>query len=393
MKKSISAILVAALMLFAFTACEQQVPDFQGYYPTMVTVAQNGVIVDGQTATPAMFTATVTYANGEKGAVDGIVTIENGEAIASVTGVDGKAITAKTDVVYTKVQSFAVSGDTQSVTQNGKPDYSKLTLTATYDGGTYTYTSSDRVSVGASSSAVDTSKLGEVVVKPENLEVNSLDLIFAEITAVDWSINVVKGSSTTYDPDLFDHLVVEYAYTDSESKAYTGDTHYTGDKVSVSVYAVDSNGNKSTNKLTKDTDYYYIDEAPTSETGIALTTKSAKTYQIVAKADPATSYDVEIPAGQNYVKTVAIKGADGWKPTEGTRAQVGNFVYTATMAEALSDGETFTYDYSTYATLLDPTVTKTTYAPDFLVKVGKGFADVVKVTVSPAISVENLPTV
>ena len=61
MKKSISAILVAALMLFAFTACEQQMPTITGDPVGMTaTVSKTNYLV-GQEVDLSTVSATVDF--------------------------------------------------------------------------------------------------------------------------------------------------------------------------------------------------------------------------------------------------------------------------------------------------------------------------------------------
>ena len=66
MKKSISVILVAALVLFAFTACEQAPIDVNGYVPSALNIKYNGNgVLVGQKLNPADFSGTIVYKNGE----------------------------------------------------------------------------------------------------------------------------------------------------------------------------------------------------------------------------------------------------------------------------------------------------------------------------------------
>ena len=119
MKKYFIGVL-AALMLFAFTACEQQPIDMNGYIPATVSISQNSVIVAGQAITPDMFTTTVTYANGETGSANGQISFDmetigqqpdqQSYIVAKVAVVgESKTISATTPVVITPVTALAIS--------------------------------------------------------------------------------------------------------------------------------------------------------------------------------------------------------------------------------------------------------------------------------------------
>ena len=78
MKKSISAILVAALMLFAFTACQQEPIDVNGYVPAALSISYNGNgVLEGQPFDPADFSGTITYKNGQTAPYTGTFELEN----------------------------------------------------------------------------------------------------------------------------------------------------------------------------------------------------------------------------------------------------------------------------------------------------------------------------
>ena len=82
MKKTILTIMVAAMMLVAFTACEQQVPDLNGQVPTNAIITQTGTFVEGQMFDPTQFSVKLTYKNGYTETVSGanLVTLDSEKA-------------------------------------------------------------------------------------------------------------------------------------------------------------------------------------------------------------------------------------------------------------------------------------------------------------------------
>ena len=65
MKKCILIGALAALMLFAFTACEQQVPNFIEKTPTAMSVVSTPEYLVGEKADPNQIKVEIVYANGD----------------------------------------------------------------------------------------------------------------------------------------------------------------------------------------------------------------------------------------------------------------------------------------------------------------------------------------
>ena len=62
MKKTILTIMVAAMMLVAFTACEQQMPSYKN--ADFVSVDQTKAFIAGQPFDASYFTVTLHYTDG-----------------------------------------------------------------------------------------------------------------------------------------------------------------------------------------------------------------------------------------------------------------------------------------------------------------------------------------
>ena len=75
MKKVFIGVL-AALMLVAFTACEQEPIDMNGYVPSALSIQYNGTgVLVGQELNPADFSGVVTYKNGKTAEYTGTYTL------------------------------------------------------------------------------------------------------------------------------------------------------------------------------------------------------------------------------------------------------------------------------------------------------------------------------
>ena len=87
-KKSIFVVALAALMLIAFTACEQpaNVWNPNGRTVTNAVIRQTGEFIEGQEFDPSKFEVDLTYADGFKETISGtnVVVAEKGQSYASI---------------------------------------------------------------------------------------------------------------------------------------------------------------------------------------------------------------------------------------------------------------------------------------------------------------------
>ncbi len=121
MKKTILVSLVAVMMLFAFTACEQQpnVWNPNGKTPTMATITQTGSFVYGQQFDASKFSVEVTYQDGTTSTVSGssIVTLDDdtrsyvvdGDTVSVELGNNG-AVKNTASVYVSKIDSVTLDG-------------------------------------------------------------------------------------------------------------------------------------------------------------------------------------------------------------------------------------------------------------------------------------------
>ena len=135
MKKFIT-IALAVAVLFSFAACQQ--PTYKNI--DTISIAQKGVILEGETVTPDMFEVTANYTDGTSGAISAAIdlTTETGVASASVTSY-GKEFKADTDVKLTPVTGVSISGVSNVVVKNGTDLTDLVDLEAAYKSGKVTW--------------------------------------------------------------------------------------------------------------------------------------------------------------------------------------------------------------------------------------------------------------
>ena len=152
MKKTILTIMVAAMMLVAFTACEQQVPDLNGQVPTNAIITQTGTFVEGQMFDPTQFSVKLTYKNGYTETVSGanLVTLDGKKAyvmpgdtvsvnVTTVGGTsNGQQMIGNAQLNVKKIESVTVVAPETldaPVDVTSTAVKSLFTVTANYDGG------------------------------------------------------------------------------------------------------------------------------------------------------------------------------------------------------------------------------------------------------------------
>ena len=147
MKKCILIGALAALMLFAFTACDNQVQTFR--IVDTISLVQSSAVVEGTAADASDFTVTLVYTDGTSAQVSGVgyVTVTGDKATASVTNAYGRKIESApvsveksvvTSVEFSGVESISVvTGTTISKMDDVtiEADEDNFAIAFAYDGG------------------------------------------------------------------------------------------------------------------------------------------------------------------------------------------------------------------------------------------------------------------
>ena len=145
-KKSIFVVALAALMLIAFTACEQpaNIWNPNGKVPTNAVITQTGDwFVSGQTFDPSRFSVAITYADGSSETVSGtnlvqldakatpndkarnyVLPGDGVKATVGTTTASGSSVTAPVNAVGTlnvaAIDSVTITGPAEKTIENGK---------------------------------------------------------------------------------------------------------------------------------------------------------------------------------------------------------------------------------------------------------------------------------
>lgn len=156
-KKSIFVVALAALMLIAFTACEQPVP---GLSKSIIdaTIVQNGTFLVGQPYDASKFSVNVTYSDKSTGTLEGVnvvyvggekdstaASVANGDKVQVTLPVSApnysgtsnvqKDVTFAGSIVAYTIDSITVSGPATVNSTNGaatQPKVEDLTAVASY---------------------------------------------------------------------------------------------------------------------------------------------------------------------------------------------------------------------------------------------------------------------
>ena len=356
MKKSISAILVAALMLFAFTACEQQMPTYK--VPTGLTISTTKTdYIVGEVLDPSTFSGVVRYSDGSSDNLTGselsfagLTAITEGENTITVNygGVTGKEATVVsatatvygykiTDVVLgnlpTTVAQATSAGDAnQPLSADG------VTVTVTYNGQTK--------ELAAGSYALTLSANTTAVTKENEDGVNisaNLDVLNGDSLASNVKMTTGKIVVTAYvddDPDkVFDASKIQsiaVGYLDEDDEfVTTGVKVYYGDSTNVfAVEATDENNNKQVLTSGYTIQVKNGNLETTSETEVVAILTADPTIKSTALKVTPSNYVVAISAAMIEDQTI-----DNNTATDPTASGIGSkYKVTATMAADITTG-------------------------------------------------------
>ena len=328
MKKYFIGVL-AALMLFAFTACEPQVTG----WPTSknvsyLTIEQVKDFVVGETATDDGFNVIIHYTDDTvSDPIPGVAKVgkeidEKTPVTASITfSGDANATEAiPTTVEFKTVTGLSVNG----YDVNNQDSTKTATVTLSYDSGSKTF------AYGDIDLQVETWVDGEEKLTPVEGDVVTLYVTgykFDGATYEDIPQNVAIGTYTHSEKTFIpSDLVVEYTYTVADSSpavTYTS-APYAGDGYTYAVYYVDANGKKATSgeyaAALDSTDDYIVKNGATAPAAKEKTV-GIKATDIVTIVDKKFGFEAEIqiPAGKNYI---ASAGTASLKTDEGEDARV-----------------------------------------------------------------------
>ena len=372
MKKTILVSLIAALMLFAFVACDNSVPSV---YNGVVSaeVQQIKGYFNGEEATEDGFQIVVNYAEGSpriipgnKGTIDLDSTPGIAKASSGIVLMDfskNEVSIVPTEVVYSDVTSATVSGvDVYTVTEGWTAEefdkaltnkkvpegLENLTFTFTGDNVTRTYTLEDKFD-GTFDYQLWLYKDGGDTPLKYDEEVKAGDRYEVML----YAYKIGKGEMTAFggkglatgmtvsavekeDPATVTGIKVYYTVKNGTEviaeKVETLPALYTGDTVEISVYEV-----KSDNKETLTTGTVSVVNTTTPYTNLSfqkgvatvtvatrtntVSTTAAGTVQIVVDGKYFTA-PYSVAAGANYISNIVVA-----KKTSVTSVKPGQQLY------------------------------------------------------------------
>ena len=369
-KKSIFVVALAALMLIAFTACEQPVYKV----PTGLSVTSTRTAyLAGESIDMSTITGTLEYSDGSTRSVSGselsVLSAGNGKFEFGYSNL--KATLEFTEYAVTDITSLAISGLPTTVVKdsttvdvkgvatlpNGETSNVDVELTITGVG-----------TVGASvepTISTYTIAIGEGVAISKD-KVTGID---------DWKVTVVTGED--FDATKITSIKVEQTNPNADGKQWVLDT------VSYKVIATDVNG--TTKELTT-SEYTWKDgKAPASSYQLKKAAATEK-YVAVLNSNPSiTSNEFNYSAGTPWITNISVAKSE--TSTEETTI-AGGATYTVSTYYKFNvewaggkeqSGTEWTYTEGTNGVLFNPTVPTygtdageaTTYTASFSLQYGK----------------------
>ena len=253
MKKSILTIALAAMMLVAFTACEQQVPNVLPDDVNYITIVQTEDAVEGKAFDPSLFNVMVYSSNPNVAPVTvsgkGYVSLSDTSATTFAAGQKVNATYAgKTAsplaVSVAEVLDVKVEGFPESVVQNAAMlKTSTLTASVTLSNGTELELGADDYTIWYDVSAAVTGEdeEGTPVTAKVFFDIENTGTPVLSKTVA--NLKVTKDTSN--DPKAIekkevDELSVKWTITGVDGKTRTADTEaievYAGESVTYTLY-------------------------------------------------------------------------------------------------------------------------------------------------------------
>ena len=416
MRKSILIGVLAALMLFAFTACENSASTYK--IPVGITAeASNTEYLVGEYTDPSTITAAVRFSDGSTqtftGTQLGIPAQKTSKAeVLPVTvaygasyGVSSEGKPEATGGVGTYVNLYVYSVDSAAISNlpttaayDGKIDTTGVAVTVTYNHGKTRTLTADEFTFEASVGSDQAGKQ-DVAVSTKTLKVFGQNV--TTLTGLDdWKVDVAKSATTEYNADDFAYAELVITGPDgkvfktiksnvAESNAIALSDGYIGDEYTFAfnLVSVDDESNEGRTVATLNKDYFFVDGVAPTGNKVSLaynkdsSSSPAATYKVKFADAVANEFTITVGWGENYaiditsiVPATASESAPSYEV--GKTNKVENFIYTVKLA----GGEpveviTGTSEYITVK-LLDPTVkNEALYNPRFEITYGKADSD------------------
>ena len=420
-KKSIFVVALAALMLIAFTACEQpaNIWNPNGKIPTALNITQNEPFVEGQLFDASKFSVEVVYQDGSKETTTSAnVTLETAAGSTS-KGVlaPGAVVSASLTTVGANAGSFLVSNsrtidvrtiDSVTVVAPATLDQNAIvssvavkslfTVTANYEGGSVDVKPSEFDITGLNTTTAGKGKTGTIEVKfaSENAVATSdtftIDIVEKDSAEAEWDGTIAIRVKEDKTPVFIQRAKLEATAINN-------------------VYEVVKNMDDGTTEVldttelakveyTLDSYYTHTGETDIKRFPVSGTVTLTATYNY---ADPDTKLVTPVTATismnllQDYPKSYSAKSVTAGQPgstnelaiTVGESIAESYFTVTATWASGLTGVNLSVNDFDV-APGTAPTVDTAKQVPVTLKWLGDKYSDL---AVDPEVQVWVKPSV
>ena len=366
MKKSILTIVLAALMLIGFTACEQAV--YKVPTGLSVTATRTGYLA-GEPIDINTISGTLEYSDGSTRSISGSeLSIVGGEGVYVASY--GK-LTATLEITEYKV------ADIKSLAISELPTTVEAKATSVEAEGVATLPNGDTSNVDVTLTITALTQVGTTAEpKITAYAVNTMAYT-GEVTGTDdWQVTVVSAGEF----DITDIKTISVTYVNTTTPDAAAGTYYVDDVVTYKVWGTDNAGN--TRELT--TSEYGVVDGATLPASFTITEKAGDTeYLLYAKVNPtvrtSAGSGIKAPQGQAWVESVTFTKSS----TAHELAAAGGTLQVTQLTNyydvnVVKHGESAAFVPSTTNTSItagkwpaNTASTTTVFAPEIMVKVGK----------------------
>ena len=336
MKKCILIGALAALMLFAFTACEQQVPNFIEKTPTAMSVVSTPEYLVGEKADPNQIKVEIVYANGDvetkTAATLGMVAttlngMQNKVSLSYGTTLDGKPATFEVVVPAYEIESVIIdptNAEMTTVAKGASPVQFKLDgakITAIYNGNSQKEVSESLVAATFTNGAFTVDTTGAIGTEAKVSIVAAKQAVVS--LSSDWVLEIVDGS---YDASTDLKSVSVTQKEDNEVFAING----TLAQVTYDVTGTYADGStKAITGATLEYVWYETSQPAVAGTYDVVVTVSGKQYPAKLAVSTASDYPTAVTVTAKDTD-LSTEGVQPKKYVDGNTVSLDDFTYTAT---------------------------------------------------------------
>lgn len=352
MRKTFLIGVLAALMLFAFTACDAQVSTYKIPASMTAQAAKTEYLV-GEAIDWDTITATVTYTDGTTQTFPGSAVLAGTASVSTANAglvqipfeFDGPTyygqatgkVNASVDVMVYSVESVTLSNLPTSAAWDAEKNEGVLDLSGVSVVATYNYGKGTRT-LTADEFKITPSKLSTAGAKDVAVtaKVEVFNQSVGKVNAPEWKVTVAAAATSEFDatktPITYD---VELYNETAGEVVESGDVVYINDVLTWTVYAEDKDGGRR--DLTSDEYYFINNKAP--ETSIVMEADDEEAEYTIFIPGEEDELTLTVPAATDYVYSFdRIEAGDGVKASTSAKTlKESDFKYYGCMASDTSE--------------------------------------------------------